>query len=53
MFTPVIAGAQDGDDADSSTEERVRPDPSERIAEALQPLVDDGTLTEAQVEAQA
>ncbi len=48
LFVPGVVGAQDG-------AEEVAPDPgakhSESITEALQPLVDDGTLTASQVDA--
>ena len=44
FFTPVIAGAQD----DVVEAEQAAPERAERISEALQVLVDDGTLTEAQ-----
>ncbi len=44
FFTPVIAGAQD----DAVEAEQAAPERGERISEALQVLVDDGTLTEAQ-----
>ena len=44
FFTPVIAGAQD----DVVEAEQAAPERGERISEALQVLVDDGTLTEAQ-----
>ena len=47
FFTPVIAGAQD----DAVETEQVAPEPGSRISEALQVLVDDGTLTEAQRDA--
>ena len=47
FFTPVIAGAQD----DVVEAEQAAPERSERISEALQVLVDDGTLTEAQRDA--
>lgn len=47
FFTPVIAGAQD----DAVEAEQAAPERSERISEALQVLVDDGTLTEAQRDA--
>ena len=43
FFTPAIAGAQD-----DTTEEATAPN---RLEEALQPLVDDGTLDEAQRDA--
>ena len=47
LFTPVIAGAQD----DAAEAEQAAPERRARISEALQVLVDDGTLTEAQREA--
>ncbi len=47
LFTPVIAGAQDG----AVEAEQAAPERGERISEALQVLVDDGTLTEAQRDA--
>ncbi len=47
FFTPVIAGAQD----DASEAEQAAPERRARISEALQVLVDDGTLTEAQRDA--
>ncbi len=47
FFTPVIAGAQD----DVVEAEQAAPERAERISEALQVLVDDGTLTEAQRDA--
>ena len=47
FFTPVIAGAQD----DVVEAEQAAPERGERISEALQVLVDDGTLTEAQRDA--
>ncbi len=47
FFTPVIAGAQD----DVVEAEQPAPERAERISEALQVLVDDGTLTEAQRDA--
>ncbi|MEM9203446.1 MAG: hypothetical protein AAGC53_17500 [Actinomycetota bacterium] len=47
FFTPAIAGAQD--DADGTTvEENAGPS---RLEEALQPLVDDGTINESQRDA--
>lgn len=45
LFTPVIAGAQDG------TETEAMPMKSNHLSEALQGLVDDGTLTESQRDA--
>ena len=47
LFTPVIAGAQD----DAAEAEQAAPELRARISEALQVLVDDGTLTEAQRDA--
>ena len=47
LFTPVIAGAQD----DAAEAEQAAPERRARISEAIQVLVDDGTLTEAQREA--
>jgi hypothetical protein len=47
FFTPVIAGAQD----DAVEAEQATPGRGERISEALQVLVDDGTRTEAQRDA--
>ena len=47
FFTPMIAGAQD----DVVETEQAAPERGERISEALQVLVDDGTLTEAQRDA--
>ena len=47
FFTPVIAGAQD----DVVEAEQAAPERGERISEALQVLIDDGTLTEAQRDA--
>ncbi len=50
LLAPGIAGAQDDVDPVEETE-TVRPEFGERITEALQPLVDDGTLTDSQVDA--
>ena len=47
LFTPVIAGAQD----DAAEAEQAAPERRARISEALQVLVDDGTLIEAQRDA--
>lgn len=47
FFTPMIAGAQD----DAVEAEQAAPEHGTRISEALQVLVDDGTLTEAQRDA--
>jgi len=45
LFTPVIAGAQD------STEIAADPTASNRLSNALQGLVDDGTINESQRDA--
>ena len=47
FFTPVIAGAQDA----AAEAEQAAPERGARISEALQVLVDDGTLTAAQRDA--
>jgi gas vesicle protein len=39
-----------GDSTGTGTADQGRPDPSTRIAEVLQPLVDNGTLTQAQLD---
>lgn len=49
LLAPGGAGAEE--DAEAPDEGHVRPDPGERISAALQGLVDDGTLTESQVDA--
>lgn len=53
----VSAVAAEGDTTDttdttdtSTTDDTSRPDPSVRLQEVLQPLVDDGTLTQAQLD---
>jgi len=54
LFGPGLAGAQDADSPAPSTApgpDVVRRDPATHITEALQPLVDDGTLTDSQVAA--
>jgi hypothetical protein len=50
LLAPGIAGAED-DTTPVEETEMVRPEFGERITEALQPLVDDGTLTDSQVDA--
>ncbi len=50
LLAPGLAGAQE-DETPDAVEETVRPEAGERIAEALQGLVDDGTLTQAQLDA--
>lgn len=51
LLAPGFAGAQEDTNAPAPAEEMVRPEPGARITAALQGLVDDGTLTDAQVEA--
>lgn len=66
LLAPTLAGAQDDGDDGATTEAETAPaeagtdiepgvrlEPGIRIEEALQGLVDDGTLTEAQVDAVA
>jgi hypothetical protein len=53
LLAPGLAGAQE-DETPTTTEETTdtaRPEAGERIAEALQGLVDDGTITQAQLDA--
>ena len=50
LLAPGMAGALD-DTTPAEESETVRPEFGERIADALQPLVDDGTLTDAEVDA--
>jgi hypothetical protein len=57
LLGPSIAGAADSSSTtteqptDTSSADGNRPDPRARQAEALQPLVDDGTITQAQADA--
>ncbi|MEZ5247285.1 MAG: hypothetical protein R2707_19520 [Acidimicrobiales bacterium] len=51
LLAPGLAGAQDDVDAPDAVEETVRPEAGDRITEALQGLVDDGTITQAQLDA--
>jgi hypothetical protein len=51
LLAPGLAGAQDDTDTPEAVEETVRPEAGDRIAEALQGLVDDGTITQAQLDA--
>ncbi len=54
VLGPGLAGAQDSTDPAPSTApdlDAERPDQGAHLTEALQPLIDDGTLTESQVEA--
>ena len=50
LLAPGMAGALDGT-TPAEESETVRPEFGERITDALQPLVDDGTLTDAEVDA--
>ena len=50
LLAPGMAGAQE-DIAPAEESKTVRPEFGERITDALQPLVDDGTLTDAEVNA--
>ena len=50
LLAPGMAGALD-DTTPAEESETIRPEFGERIADALQPLVDDGTLTDAEVDA--
>lgn len=45
-----ISATTPTDDSASATADSERPDPSERLLEVLQPLVEDGTLTQAQLD---
>jgi len=51
LLAPGFAGAQDDVDTPDPVEETARPEAGERIGEALQGLVDDGTITQAQLDA--
>lgn len=55
LLAPGFAGAQDGTDTEAESpspeQEQIRPEPGERIRAALQGLVDNGTLTDSQVDA--
>ncbi|MDW3217032.1 MAG: hypothetical protein R8F63_00355 [Acidimicrobiales bacterium] len=51
LLAPGGAGAQEDTESPAPAEAEVRPEVGESIADALQGLVDDGTLTEAQVDA--
>lgn len=50
LFTPVIAGAQDAPEAPADADTLAAPE-SGRLTEALQGLVDDGTINESQRDA--
>jgi len=51
LLAPGLAGAQDDVDTPDAVEETARPEAGERLSEALQGLVDDGTITQAQLDA--
>ena len=51
LLAPGLAGAQDDVETPDAVEETARPEAGERIADALQGLVDDGTITQAQLDA--
>ena len=46
-----VTDTSDTDTSDDTTDDAVRPDYATHLQEALQPLIDDGTLTQAQVDA--
>lgn len=54
IFAPTFAGAQAADDTapadDSATDETTRPE-RQTLADVIAPLVDDGTITQAQADA--
>lgn len=52
LAVPAISGAQTASTESADTSAPAgRPDPAARIAEVLKPLVDDGTITQAQADA--
>ena len=52
LAVPAISGAQTANTESADTSAPAgRPDPAARIAEVLKPLVDDGTITQAQADA--
>jgi hypothetical protein len=51
LFGPSTALAADSASSSQTATEGTRPDPKARQAEALQPLIDDGTITQAQADA--
>jgi len=51
LLAPGISGAQDTTPAPATAPDFQRQDPAAHITEALQPLVDNGTLTDTQVQA--
>jgi hypothetical protein len=51
LLAPGLAGAQGDTETPGAVEETVRLEAGERLSEALQGLVDDGTITQAQLDA--
>jgi len=51
LLAPGMAGAQDDTETPAPVEETARPEAGERMSAALQGLVDDGTITQAQLDA--
>ena len=51
IAVPAISGAQSTSSTASATAPANRPDPSVRMGESLKPLVDAGTITQAQADA--
>jgi len=51
LVGPSTALAADSQSSGQTAAEGTRPDPKARQAEALQPLIDDGTITQAQADA--
>lgn len=51
LLAPGLAGAQDDTETPDTVEETVRPEAGERLSEVLQGLVDDGTITQDQLDA--
>ena len=51
IAVPAISGAQSTSSTTAATAQANRPDPSVRMGESLKPLVDAGTITQAQADA--
>ncbi len=51
LFTPTLSGAQAEDTTQTESIDEARPEPGARLAEILAPLVEDGTLTQAEADA--